>query len=211
MSYKKEAFATLSQELIKNLKKRNIEGHYFEDSVALCDYLKETLPKGAVISWGGNESVKESGAMDVLQAGDYQLIDRATAKTPEEAREIFSRTVMADYYFMSTNAITLDGELVNIDGNGNRVACLAQGPAHVFIVTGRNKVSSTVEDALNRVRNIAAPPNVKRLNKQTPCFTTGRCGNCQSPDCICSHTVITRHSSHKDRIHVLLVNEELGY
>lgn len=211
MTPKQAAFATLAETMIKNLEKRNITGHYFDDCTALCSYLKETLPQGAVISWGGSESLTESGVMDLLRAGDYSLIDRALAKTPQEAREIFSRIVLSDYYFMSTNAITLDGELVNVDGNGNRVAALAQGPSHVYLIVGRNKVSSNVEDAMNRVRNIAAPANVKRLNKQTPCQITGRCGDCQSPDCICSHTVITRHSCHKDRIHVLLVNEELGY
>ena len=211
MAPKEAAFAALAQTMIKNLEKRNITGHYFDNSAALCDYLKENLPKDAVISWGGSESVKESGVMDLLQQGSYSLIDRATAKTPQEAREIFSRTVLADYYFMSTNAITLDGELVNIDGNGNRIACLAQGPAHVYIIAGRNKVSSNVDDAIHRVRNIAAPPNVKRLNRQTPCQVTGCCGDCQSPDSICSHTIITRRSFHKDRIHVFLVNEELGY
>ena len=211
MSPKKAAFAALAEGLIKNLEKRNITGHYFETSEALCTYLKETLPKDAVISWGGSESVKESGVMELLQTGGYSLIDRATAKTPQEAREIFSRTVLSDYYFMSTNAITLDGELINIDGNGNRVAALAQGPAHIYIIAGRNKISSTVEDGVHRVRNIAAPPNVKHLNRQTPCQVTGRCGDCQSPDSICSHLVITRRSFHKDRIHVFLVNEELGY
>lgn len=211
MSPKEAAFASLAEGIIKNLEKRNMTGHYFDNSEALCAYLKETLPKDAVISWGGSESVKESGVMDLLHNEDYTLVDRATAKTPQEAREIFSRTVLADYYFMSTNAITLDGELINIDGNGNRIACLVQGPSHIYIITGRNKISSTVEDAINRVRNIAAPANVKRLNKQTPCQITGRCGDCQSPDCICSHTVITRHSCHKDRIHVFLVNEDLGY
>jgi len=208
---KEEAFATLAEGMMKKLEARGMEGHYFENSAKLCAYLKETLPEDAVISWGGGESLKESGVMALLQNGNYTLIDRATAKTPQEARELFARTVMADYYFMSTNAITLDGELVNIDGNGNRLAAMMQGPSHVCLVVGRNKVASTVEDGVLRVRNIAAPANVKRLHKQTPCQETGRCGDCLSPDCICSHLVITRHSSHKGRIQVLLVNEELGY
>lgn len=211
MSPKKAAFAVLAEGMIKNLEKRNISGHYFDNCEALCTYLKETLPQEAVISWGGSESVKESGVMDLLQTGNYSLIDRATAQTPQEAREIFSRTVLSDYYFMSTNAITIDGELINIDGNGNRIACLAQGPSHIYIIVGRNKIASTVEDGIHRVRNIAAPPNVKRLNRQTPCQATGRCGDCQSPDSICSHLIITRRSFHPDRIHVFLVNEELGY
>ena len=149
--------------------------------------------------------------MDLLRSGNYALIDRKQAKTPEEARELYARTVMADYYFMSTNAITMDGELVNIDGNGNRIACLVQGPSHVCLIVGRNKVSVTLEDAIGRARNIAAPPNVQRLHRQTPCAATGRCADCFSPDCICSHTVITRRSLHPGRIQVFLVNEDLGY
>lgn len=211
MTPKEEAFATLAVGIIKNLEIRGMEGYYFDNSKLLCNYLKETLPEEAVISWGGSESVKESGVMELLKTGNYALIDRADTRTAEEAREIYSRTVMADYYFMSANAITMDGELINIDGNGNRIACLAQGPSHVCLIVGRNKVAVSLEDAVLRSRNIAAPANVKRLHKQTPCQTTGRCGNCFSSDCICSHLVITRHSSHKGRIQVYLVNEDLGY
>lgn len=211
MTPKEEAFLALSHGLIQNLNKRGMEAQYFDNSAALCTYLKEMLPENALISWGGSMSVVESGVMDLLKAGNYSLIDRAEAKTPQEARVLYSKTVMADYYFMSTNAITLDGELVNIDGNGNRIACLVQGPSHVCLVVGRNKISVTLEDAVSRVRNIAAPANVKRLHKQTPCEANGRCGDCFSPDCICSHTVITRRSGHPGRIQVFLVNEDLGY
>ncbi len=211
MTPKEEAFLALSKGLIKNLEMRGMEGHYFDNSAALCSYLKETLPENAVISWGGSMSVEESGVMALLHSGKYALIDRSEAKTPAQAREYYSRIVLADYYFMSTNAITMDGELVNIDGNGNRLACLMQGPSHVCLVVGRNKVSTTLEDAIHRVRNIAAPANVKRLHKQTPCGAGGRCGDCFSPDCICSHTVITRRSGHPGRIQVFLVNEDLGY
>lgn len=211
MTPKEEAFATLSEGLIENLKKRGMEGYYFENSASLCAYLKDMLPADAVISWGGSMSLAESGVMGLLKEGDYTLIDRSAAKTPEEAREIFSRTVMADYYFMSANAVTMDGELVNIDGNGNRIAALVQGPSHVCLIVGRNKVAPNLESAVQRARNIAAPINVKRLHKQTPCQTSGRCEACFSPDCICSHLVITRRSGHPGRIQVFLVNEELGY
>ena len=118
---------------------------------------------------------------------------------------------MADYYLMSTNAITMDGELINIDGNGNRVACLIHGPKHVIMVVGMNKLVSNVEDGYRRVRDIATPANTKRLNKNTPCFHTGRCGDCLSPDCICNQVVITRRSSHAGRIKIFFVAEDLGY
>lgn len=211
MTPKKQAFATAAETVIKNLQKRNMEGYYFEDSASCVKAIIDIMEEGSVVSWGGSMSVSECGLMDAIQGGKYQLIDRMTAKSPEEAREIFSKTVMADYYLMSTNAITFDGELINIDGNGNRVACLIHGPKHVIIVAGMNKLVSNVEDGQRRVRDIATPANTKRLNKNTPCFHTGRCGDCLSPDCICNQIVVTRRSGHPGRIKVFLVGEELGY
>lgn len=211
MTPKKQAFATAAETVIKNLQQRNMEGYYFEDSASCVKAIIDLMEEGSVVSWGGSMSVSECGLMDAIQGGKYQLIDRMTAKSPEEAREIFSKTVMADYYLMSTNAITFDGELINIDGNGNRVACLIHGPKHVIIVAGMNKLVSNVEDGQRRVRDIATPANTKRLNKNTPCFHTGRCGDCLSPDCICNQIVVTRRSGHPGRIKVFLVGEELGY
>ena len=211
MTPKKQAFATAAETVIRNLQKRNMEGYYFEDSASCVKAIIDLMEEGSVVSWGGSMSVSECGLMDAIQGGKYQLIDRMTAKSPEEAREIFSKTVMADYYLMSTNAITFDGELINIDGNGNRVACLIHGPKHVIIVAGMNKLVSNVEDGQRRVRDIATPANTKRLNKNTPCFHTGRCGDCLSPDCICNQIVVTRRSGHPGRIKVFLVGEELGY
>ena len=164
------------------------------------------------VSWGGSETLKEIGLIDDLaESEDYIIYDRTTARTPEEKREMYGKIVMSDYYFMSTNAITLDGELINIDGNGNRVACLCNGPEHVIIITGMNKVVDSVESGIARVRNIAAPPNAIRLGLNTPCAELGRCGNCLSEDCICDQIVITRKSRTQGRIKVLLVGEELGY
>lgn len=211
MTPKKQAFATAAETVIKNLQQRNMEGYYFEDSASCVKAIIDLMEEGSVVSWGGSMSISECGLMDAIQGGKYQLIDRMTAKSPEEAREIFSKTVMADYYLMSTNAITFDGELINIDGNGNRVACLIHGPKHVIIVAGMNKLVSNVEDGQRRVRDIATPANTKRLNKNTPCFHTGRCGDCLSPDCICNQIVVTRRSGHPGRIKVFLVGEELGY
>ena len=211
MTPKQSAFASAAEGIIQNLKKRGMEGYFFKDSASCVAAIKEMLPSGSIISWGGSESIKESGIMNMLRSGDYKLIDRMHAKSPEESREIFSKTVLSDYYFMSTNAITLDGELVNIDGNGNRVACLIHGPSHVIMIVGMNKVVPSVEMAVERIRNMASPPNAKRLNRQTPCNATGRCGNCLSPDCMCNQIVITRRSGIQGRIKVFLVAEELGY
>ena len=202
-----------AETIIKNLKKRNIEGVY---CATKDDALKQALSyieKGSVVSWGGSESVKEIGLRDAVSSGDYEVVDRSLAKDYDEQRELFSKAVLADYYLMSSNAITLDGELINIDGTGNRVACLSYGPKHIVMIVGMNKVVNNVEDGIARVRNFASPPNTIRLGLKTPCSLTGRCGDCYGDTCICSQIVITRRQSAamKDRIKLILVGEDLGY
>lgn len=211
MSHKQTALSRQAEAIIRNLEKRNMEGFYFQSAEECTQAILKEMPKGSVIGWGGSESVKESGLMEAIHNGDYELIDRSTAKTPEEARQIYAKTVLADYYLMSTNAITLDGELINIDGNGNRVACLIQGPAHVILVVGMNKVVTDIESGVARVRNMASPANAIRLNRNLACAATGVCHNCLAPECFCNQIVITRRSMHEGRIKVYLVGEELGY
>lgn len=211
MSFVKQSNANAAATIIKGLKKRNMEGYFCETSREAVETALKLMPEGSVISWGGSMSISECGLMDAIKSGSYTLIDRMTAKTPQEKREIYAKTVMADYYLMSTNAITMDGELVNIDGFCNRVACLCAGPENVIIIAGMNKVVKNVESGLDRIRTKAAPPNTVRLNKNTPCAKTGICGDCFSPDCICSQTVITRRSGIPGRIKVILVNEALGF
>ena len=211
MDNRQKAFAKACDGIIANLKKRNMEGYFYEDSASCVRAILDMIPDGSSISWGGSASVQESGMMDALKNGSYELIDRSLAKTPEEQREIYGRTVMSDYYFMSTNAITYEGELVNIDGNGNRVACLIHGPRHVIIIAGMNKVATTLEGASERARTMACPPNAVRLDKKTPCAATGKCGDCLSPDCFCNQIVVTRRSGHTGRIKVFLVAEDLGF
>ena len=211
MDNRQKAFAKACDGIIANLKKRNKEGYFYEDSASCVRAILDLIPDGSSISWGGSASVQESGMMDALKNGNYELIDRSLAKTPEEQREIYGRTVMSDYYFMSTNAITYEGELVNIDGNGNRVACLIHGPRHVIIIAGMNKITTTLEGAFERARTMACPPNAVRLDKKTPCAATGKCGDCLSPDCFCNQIVVTRRSGHTGRIKVFLVAEDLGF
>lgn len=211
MDNRQKAFVKACDGIIANLKKRNMEGYFYEDSASCVRAILDMIPDGSSISWGGSASVQESGMMDALKNGSYELINRSLAKTPEEQREIYGRTIMSDYYFMSTNAITYEGELVNIDGNGNRVACLIHGPRHVIIIAGMNKVTTTLEGAFERARTMACPPNAVRLDKKTPCAATGKCGNCLSPDCFCNQIVVTRRSGHTGRIKVFLVAEDLGF
>lgn len=211
MDNRQIAFQKASKGLIENLKKRGMEGFFYEDHASCAKAILSMIPEGSTVSWGGSASVAECGILDALQASKYELIDRTAAKTEEEQREIYAKTVLADYYFMSTNAITYDGQLVNIDGNGNRVACLIHGPKHVFLIVGMNKLTSTIEGAFERARTMACPPNAVRLNKQTPCGLTGKCQDCLAPDCFCNQIVVTRRSGHPGRIKVFLVAEDLGF
>lgn len=211
MSHKQTALARQAETIIKNLEKRNVEGYYFETAADCTKAILTEIPSGAIIGWGGSESLKECGLMDAIHHGSYELLDRSSAKTPEESRQIYARTVLADYFLMSTNAITLDGELINIDGNGNRVACLIQGPSHVIVVAGMNKVVPDVASGVARVRNVASPANAIRLDRKLPCAATGVCQDCLSSECFCCQIVITRRSMHPGRIKVYLVGEELGY
>ena len=189
-----------------------MKGYYCPTRQNAAETAMSLTAADTTVAFGGSMSLSESGVMDALKARtDIRLLDRSLAKSPEEVRQVYLDSFGADTYFMSTNAITLDGQLVNIDGNGNRAAALIYGPAQVILIAGMNKVVPTVEDAFRRVRNTATPPNCLRLNINTPCAATGICADCLSENCICNQIVITRHSKTADRIKVLLVGEELGY
>lgn len=211
MSYIKNAREKQARSIISALQKRNMNGYYCKTKDECCELVLSMIEENSSVTWGGSESIKECSIPEKLfESGKYNVIDRAKY-SPEEMKEYYKQAFSADYYLMSTNAITLDGELMNIDGNGNRVASLVFGPEKVIIVTGMNKVVSSIEDAYDRVRNIASPPNTIRLQKNTPCAQTGKCGNCYCEDCICNQILVTRRSRDKDRIHVILVGEDLGF
>jgi len=181
----------------KNLEKRQFECHYCKTAKEAVALTTNMVEAGSLVSFGGSMTLAESGMSDSLkQRTDITLLDRSKANSPEEVSEIYNKSFYADYYFMSSNAITSDGELVNIDGTGNRVAALIYGPKNIIILAGMNKVSPSLEEAISRVRNVASPINANRLNR---------------PDCICSHTVITRRSAPKNRIKIILIGESLGY
>ena len=210
--HKRQAWKNQAQTMIQNLEKRNMEGYFAETKEEAVSLIMERfLTAGTSVCFGGSMTLTESGLMDALRQSDCIVYDRAAAKTPEETRDMKANMINSDYFLMSTNAITIDGELINMDGFANRVSFLCYGPAHVIVLAGMNKVVSGVEDGVRRVRDMASPPNTVRLNKNTPCAKTGRCGDCYSEDCICSQLVITRRSSVKNRIKVILVADELGY
>lgn len=211
MNFKKEYYKNLANTVLKGFEKRFMEGYYC-DSVEEAKALALSLvPAGSSASFGGSVTLGETGILEALRTReDITLYDRDTANGPDEIKKIMHEALSCDYYFMSSNAITTDGELVNIDGNGNRVAALIYGPENVIIIAGMNKIVRNVEEGISRTRNIAAPPNCIRLNKNTPCAANGVCGNCLK-ETICDQIVITRASRVPNRIKVILVGEELGF
>lgn len=209
---KQISYQNLAENIINKFNLRGIEGYYCADREEANAKAKRFLTPDCTVSWGGSATLAEIGLIDDLkESDDYIIYDRSKAVTPEEKKEMFGKIVTSDYYFMSSNAITMDGELVNIDGIGNRVACLCNGPDNVIIIAGMNKIVENVEAAVSRTRNIAAPPNAVRLGLNTPCSEFGRCGDCLCDDCICGQIVITRMSRIQGRIKVILVGEELGF
>jgi hypothetical protein len=211
MNPKKKYYQKKAENIIKNFEKRNIEGFYFATAAEAVEKILEIIEEDSSVSWGGSMTLEEIGVFEKLENRNLELLDRAKAKNLTEKENIYHRALSADYYLMSSNAITQSGKLVNIDGRGNRAAALIYGPKNVIIAAGMNKVVIDEETALKRVKNQAAPANVTRLNKNTPCLETGRCHECQVDDTICCQTVITRRSGSKNRIKVILIGEELGY
>ena len=197
----------LAETVIKGLKSRNMSGHYASDKEAALKQALELIPKGSTIAMGGCMSAHEIGLINALQNEEYHYIDRDKL----DPRDGLMAAYNADIFLSSANALTDDGVLVNIDGNSNRVSCIAQGPKKVIFIVGMNKVCSDLDSAMKRARNVAATANAQRFDIKTPCKETGKCFNCKSPDTICCQFLITRYSRHKDRIHVILVNDTLGF
>ncbi len=211
MSYKAAAYENAAKTLIPQFEKRGMTACYCATKEEACRKILELMPAGSSIAWGGSESMVEAGVMDAIKEGDYQLIDRHSGKTPEEARAIYGRMVCADFHLMSTNAFTKDGMLVNIDGASNRVACLAYGPKQVIVLASMNKLCDDAESAVKRIRTQACPANAIRVGVKTPCAVTGICSDCLSPGCICGQILITRKSMVQGRIIVILCGDELGF
>ena len=199
-SPKKTFYKTQAEGIIKKLAMRNMNGYYCESSEDAKKLVMDMIEDGASVAWGGSETIKETGIIDAVKArkDSLKVIAREDYVTDSQKRELKGLIATCDYFLMSTNAITLDGELVNIDGAGSRLSYLIYGPEKVIIVAGMNKTAADVKEAVS-------------LNCNTPCAKTGRCMDCLSEDCICCQVVVTRKSRLSDRIHVILVGEELGY
>ena len=198
----------LSQKVIKGLNSRNMTGYYAKDKEEALKLALELIPEGSTVTMGGAMSAHEIGLVKVLKEGNYNFIDRDDY---EDKRAAALLAYDADVFLSSTNAMTEDGVLVNIDGNSNRVSAIAHGPKKVVFIVGMNKVCPDVDSAIKRARNVAAPINAQRFGIVTPCTQTGSCMNCKSADTICCNFLITRYSRHTGRIHVILVDENLGF
>lgn len=198
----------LAQKVIKGLQSRNMSGYYAATKEEALRLALSLIEPGSSVTMGGALSAHEIGLADAVKTDGYRFIDR---NAYADKRQAMLDAYDADWFLSSTNAMTEDGVLVNIDGNANRVSAIAQGPKHVLFIVGMNKICSDIDGAMKRARNVAAPTNAQRFGLSTPCAKTGACMNCKSPDTICCQFLITRFSRHKDRIHVILVNDNLGF
>lgn len=200
----------LGKRLVENLKKRNMDAYYCATKDEALAKALELIPKGDVVSWGGSETLNQIGLIEEVKKRN-KVIDRAAAATVEEKQELMHQALLCDTYLMSSNAVSQDGQLVNIDGNGNRCAALIYGPKSIVMIVGMNKVAADLDAAMSRARNTAAPANVQHFpGIKTPCAVTGVCANCMSPETICCQFVITRFSRVPGRIKVVFVGESLG-
>ena len=201
----------LGNRVVKALESRNMEAYYVKTKEAALAKALELIPEGSSISWGGTMSAQEIGLTDALHKGNYDVYDREQVETREEKEKIAHQALNCDFFIGSTNALSEDGVLVNVDGNANRVAAFAYGPKNVLLIVGMNKVVKTEADAMSRARNESAPINAQRFGVNTPCVKNGSCFNCKSPQCICCQILITRFSKVPKRTKIILVDENLGF
>lgn len=223
MSYLSEETISIIKKTIENLKKNKFDAYFCNDKNEACELIKTFIKKGDVISSGGSETLRQTGVYDIITSSDYNYLDRkAEGITPEQVKEVYRKTFFADAFFASSNAITENGELYNVDGNSNRVAAILYGPESVILVCGYNKIVKNIDEAIKRVKCVAAPKNTIRLNIDTYCGNTGKCvsaddenaelcSGCHSDRRICCNYVVSAQQRHKNRIKVVIIGEEYGY
>ena len=206
----KACYEKRGQILVKNLKNRHFDAWYCDSKEDALAKVLELIPEGAKIGWGGVLSAQQIGLFDALRSGNYDLLDRDLCQTPEEREQMMKDAMFSDVFLTGANGLSLDGQMVNIDGTGNRVAATIYCPKKVIVIAGMNKVCDTLDEAVKRAREVAAPMNMMRFMKDTPCAATGKCGDCKAEGCICNQIVITRHCRPVGRIQFVLVGEHLG-
>lgn len=208
---KERYFEKRGELLVKNLKKRHFDAVYCKTKEDALQQAMQWIPEGSSVGWGGALSAQQIGLMDAVKAGNYRAFDRDLCETAEQREQVAKDCMFADVFLTGANALSMDGEMVNVDGNGNRVSAIIYGPKSVLVVAGMNKVMDTLDAAIVRARTVAAPTNQQRFLLDNPCTVTGRCADCKSESCICNHIVITRHCRPVGRIKFIIVGEELGF
>ena len=203
-------YAKRGEILVKNLQSRHFEAYYCATRQEALAKALELIPEGATVGWGGALSAQQIGLTEAVKQGNYRAIDRDKCATPEERVQAARESMFADVFLIGANGLSLDGQMVNIDGTGNRVGAIVYGPKTVLVIAGMNKVMDSLDEALRRARTVAAPMNKQRFLGNTPCSVTGACGDCKSEGCICNQIVITRNCRPAGRIKFVLVGEELG-
>lgn len=196
--------------LVKNLKARHFDAYYCRNREEALAKALELIPEGASVGWGGSQTCQQIGLLDAVNHGSYRALDRSKCENAQERERMQREMFGADFFLTGANGLSLDGQMVNIDGTGNRVAAIIYGPENVLVVAGMNKVADDLQDAIRRARTIAAPMNKQRFDIQTPCAVTGTCADCKVEGCICNQIVITRHCRPAGRIKFILVGEDLG-
>lgn len=202
----------LIETTLDNLKRNNMQGYFVKNREELFQLLNKLILKNSTIGSGDSDTLEQLGVFDFLRNGDYIFYDKHDENlTSTQKREIYIKNFSADNFITGCNAITADGKLVNIDGNGSRVAPMIYGPSQVIVIAGKNKIVKNIDKAIERVRQVAAPLDVKRLKKDTPCAKIGRCIDCKHPQRICNSLVVIARQFDSERIRVIIVDEELGY
>ena len=208
--FEKMYYEKRAEVLVKNLQNRHFEAYYCNDRQEALAKALELIPENALVSWGGAMSAQQIGLIDAVRRGTYRTIDRDKGETAEDREQAMKEALFCDTFLMGANAMSLDGQMVSIDGTGNRIGALVYGPKSVIVIVGMNKVADTLDEAIRRARTVAAPKNKQRFGGGTPCAVTGVCGDCKSEKCICNHIVITRHCRPVGRIKFIIVGEDLG-
>lgn len=208
---KQKCYDLKAERLVKNLQARHFEAYYCKTACEALQKALSLIPEGSTVGWGGATTAHQIGLPDAIHTGDYIAIDRDRCSTQEEKAQAARNCLDADVFLTGANAISMDGQMVNIDGNGNRVAAIIYGPKSVIVIAGMNKVAEDLDAAIQRARTVAAPINAQRFGGEKPCTTLGICGDCKATDCICNQIVITRHCRPAGRIKFILIGEDLGF
>ncbi|WP_027088725.1 lactate utilization protein [Thomasclavelia saccharogumia] len=208
----KEIIKIREDRMIKAFNQNNMQITFVDNFEQLHNYLKRYLCNQKTIALGGSMTLFETGVIDLIRQSDVILYDRyEEGLSRKQMQEVFRKAFTSDIFITSTNALTTDGCLYNVDGNGNRVAAMIYGPKEVIVIAGKNKIFENETEAINHIKTISAPANAVRLNKKTPCTKTGVCMDCLSPERICSSYVKLGYQGNIDRIKIVVVNQDLGY